>query len=294
MLARESTSQSADARQRLLKVFSVEITPGDEKSLNTAARELPKGTEVFIASLPKGHLDAVVDAAARLRRDGLVPVPHLAARNLASGAQLDELLRRLSAEANVDRALVIGGDRDEPLGPYECSLQLLNSNLLQRHGIGRVYLSSYPEGHPRIDDHRLAQARTEKLAAAEREGFEIGLISQVCFESSPMIDMVRQLRQQGVRHHVRIGLAGPTKAVTLLKYALVCGVGPSIRALREKDSMAKNILGGGTEGLLAELARAQSDETLAIGGIHFFTFGSLSRTTEMLARLQPLAAPAIV
>jgi methylenetetrahydrofolate reductase (NADPH) len=271
-----------------LQVFSVEITPGDEKSLH-AAKDLPKGTEVFIASLPKGNWDAVVDAAARLRSGGLTPVPHLAARNLASGTQLDDLLRRLAGEAGIDRALVIGGDRDKPLGPYEWSLQILNSNLLQRHGIRTVYLSCYPEGHPSIDDVRLAQARSEKIAAAEREGFEIGLISQVCFESAPMIAMLRDLRQQRMAHPVRIGLAGPTKAVTLLKYALVCGVGPSVRALREKDSMAKSLLSGNTEELLWELARAQSHEPgLGLGGIHFFTFGSLSRTRDLLARLQSL------
>lgn len=287
-MSAQPTSRSDGPLQRLLQVFSVEITPGDEKSL-AVAKDLPKGTEVFIASLPKGNLDAVVHAAARLRRAGMTPVPHLAARNLASGAELDDLLRRLAGEAGIDRALVIGGDRDEPLGPYEWSLQILNSNLLQRHGIRTVHLSCYPEGHPRIDNERLAQARREKIAAAERQGFEIELISQVCFESAPMIAMLRDLRQQGVVHPVRIGLAGPTKATTLLKYALICGVGPSVRALREKESLAKNILTGNTERLLWELAQAQAGEpALGLSGIHFFTFGSLSRTREMLEDLLSL------
>jgi methylenetetrahydrofolate reductase (NADPH) len=276
----------ADAIKLLLRGFSVEITPRDSKSVHAAARTLPHGTEAFIASLPNGHLDEVVEAAVHLRSHGLVPVPHLAARNLAGETQLDGFLRRLSDEAEVERALVIGGDRDKPLGAYDDSLQILKSGLLQKHGVRIVYLACYPEGHPRIIDDRLGRARTEKLAAAKDAGFAATLVSQFCFESAPMLRMARELRETGIHNPLRIGLAGPTSAAVLLRYALICGVGNSIKALRERQSLAKNVMAGNTEGLLAELARAQiTDPSFRIGGVHFFTFGSLLRTAEMIARL---------
>jgi methylenetetrahydrofolate reductase (NADPH) len=276
-----------EAIGRLLRGCSVEITPGDGRSIDAAAAMLPQGTETFIASLPKGRLDDVVDAAVRLRRAGLVPVPHLAARNLASEEELDDFLKRLSAAAGVDRALVIGGDRHEPLGPYGDSLRILKSGLLQTHGVRSVYLSCYPEGHPRIGDERLTTARGEKLAVCQAAGLTAGLVSQFCFDAAPIVRTARNLRRQGVRNRLRIGLAGPASAAVLLKYAAICGVGPSIRALRERQSLARHVLAGNTEDLVAELARAQAAEpSLGIGGVHFFTFGSLGRTAEMLARLR--------
>ena len=277
---------SVEAVRRLLCGFSVEITPSNYQSIDAAAMKLPKGTEVFIASLPKGVPGAMVDAAVRVRRSGYVPVPHLAARNLASESQFDDLLARLCGEAGVECALVIGGDRDDPLGPYADSLQILRAGYLQKHGVRNVYLSCYPEGHPCIDDERLVAATVEKLAVCEATSLTAAFVSQFCFETAPIRRMTRNLQQQGIRNLLRIGLAGPTGAAALLRYAMLCGVGPSIRALRDRQSLARNVVAGNAEDLLAELAQAQAVEpSLGIARVHFFTFGSLSRTAEMLAHL---------
>jgi len=197
----------------------------------------------------------------------------------------------LAGEAGVDRSLVIGGDRDHPRGPFSDSLQVLNSGLLPKHGIKTVYLSCYPEEHPRISSDQLMRARAAKLAVADAAGLLVGLVSQFCFEAGPMIQMAHELRYQGIIHPLRIGLAGPTGPAILLKYAMMCGVGPSIRALRDRKSVATNMMAGTTEGLLMELAKAcKAEPALLIGGVHFFTFGSLSRTVEMIARLEHLEA----
>jgi methylenetetrahydrofolate reductase (NADPH) len=281
------TLEPTAAVSTLLRGFSVELMPGDEKSISAAAETLPKGTETFIPSLPRARFDDVVAAAVRLGRAGLAPVPHIAARNLRSEAELDSLLKRLSGEAGVDRSLVIAGDRDDPRGPFSDSLHVLNSGLLQQHGIKLVYLSCYPEGHPRISSDRLAIACAAKLAAADAAGLLVGLVSQFCFESAPMIQLALQLRRQGVNRPLRIGLAGPTRPAVLLKYAMMCGVGPSIRALRDRKSVATDMMAGTTEGLVMELAHAlRAEPAMGIGSVHFFTFGSLSRTLEMIARLK--------
>jgi len=279
----------------LLNCFSVEITPGDRKSLELAANSLPKGTEAFIASLPTGRLDQVVETATFLRNVGLEPVPHLAARNLESPEQLSEFLKALSGEASVKRALVIGGDRDQPLGFYGQSLQILNSGLLQKHGIRKAYISCYPEGHPRIADDQLNFSRRLKLNVARDTGLQVGLVSQFCFETLPIVRMVRQLRQENPAVPVRVGLAGPVGPTTLLKYAAVCGVGASIRVIRERQSLAKNLMTSSTEDLLSEIAGLQSSiAATGIEGIHFFTFGALARTAELVARLRQTPAAAAV
>lgn len=277
---------STSAANPLLRRFSVELTPGDEKSIKAAAEMLPKRTEVFIANLPKGKSEAVVEAASRLRNAGLTPVPHLAARNLPSEADLTNLLKQLADRAGIDRVLVVAGDRDTPLGPYADSLDVLKSDVLAINGIEGVYLSSYPEQHPRLNAKKLAFARAEKVAAAEVRGLAVGFISQFCFETPPMVDMARDIRSEGYNQPLRIGLAGPAGPLALVKYATLCGVGPSIRALRDRSSLATNAMAGSTENLLAELAQAAADDpTLRIGGVHFFTFGALARTAEMIVRL---------
>jgi len=276
-----STSQT----NGLMRRFSVELTPGDEKSLKAAER-LPAGTEVFIANLPKGTNDAVVDAAVRLRGAGMTPVPHIAARNMPSEAELSRFLEQLTAKAGVDRVLTIAGDRDDVHGPFADSLAVLKCGLLQANGIGQVYLSCYPEGHPRIDDAKLAAARADKVAAAEKDGLAVGFISQFCFEPAPFEAMERDLRAQGFSQPLRLGVAGPASLIVLAKYAAICGVGPSIRALRERSSLAASAISGGTEELLVELARiAATNPSLQIGGVHFFTFGALARTVELIERL---------
>ena len=274
------------ATRQLLSCFSIEIIPGDEHSVAVATQALPTRTETLITSLPRSTFDAVVGTARGLRRGGLVPVPHIAARNFRSEGELDQMLLRLAAEAGVDRVLLIGGDREKPAGPYADSLQVLNSGLLQRHGIQKVYLPCYPEGHPRIAEERLRRARKDKLAAAQNAGLGVAFISQFCFETAPIARLARELRTEGIETPLRIGIAGPVSSVVLLKYALLCGVGPSIRALRERDGMAKTMIAGNTENLVTEIALAQRNEpALGIGGVHFFTFGAVGKTAAMLARI---------
>ncbi len=292
MLHTANSRSAQDMIRALLQSFSVEITPTDEKSV-TAATDLPSGTEVFIASLPTVKPDQVIGAAVRLRRAGLIPVPHLAARNIASEVALDDLLKRLTQEAGVDRALVIGGDRDEPAGAFREGLQLLQTGLLGKHGLTSVYLPSYPEGHPRISDASLAAARRDKLDLALSAGFRVGFISQFCFAAEPIVDLASSIHRLAPHVSFRAGVAGPTSRAALLKYALICGVGPSLRAFKERPAIASSLVSGETpEALLGEIADRALRQHTRVNGVHFFTFGSLARTVAFIRQMDPDAAAA--
>ena len=267
----------------LLENYSAEVTSGDRKSIDAASTMMQRGAEVFIASLPTDTGDRQVAAAAQLKRAGLTPVPHIVARNLKNHADLDALLGRLVNDAGVDRALILAGDRDHPAGDFKSSLQLLETGLLGKHGIRKIALSWYPEGHPRIPPADLITARADKLAVAAEAQLEVTLVSQFCFESSPIIATARQIRAEGVTVPLRVGVAGPASRTSLLKYAMICGVGASLRALKERPA-ARGMLSGDTpEELLSEVAQAQSDEpALGIQGVHFFTFASLAATAKFV------------
>ena len=282
-----TSTQFSDPLLNLLSNFSVEIVSIDKASIEAAGRLFKAGTEVFIASLPKHKAMKQIEAAIDLKGSGLVPVPHIVARNIADRAELESLLRGLVQHAGVDSVLVLGGDRDKPLGIYNDSLQLLETGLFEKYGVKKLYLSCYPEGHQRISNERLELARTEKLALAMSQGMDITLVSQFCFDPKPIIAWAKALRAAGVTVPYRVGVAGPASKAALVKFALLCGVGPSLRALQERDGMARNILAGETpEALLREVAVAQEQSPmLKIEGAHFFTFGSLAKTAEWLDSL---------
>lgn len=278
----KTTPECKAALSALLKGYSAEVTTPDRKSLDDAAKLMPAGARVYIAALPKDPSDRQIDVAKDVRDLGLEPVPHIVARNIPSFAALDERLARLASEAKVDRALVLGGDRDDAAGEFTSALQLIETGLFQKYGMKRIAIGCYPEGHPRIKDDVLRKALFDKLAAAEKLGHEIILISQLCFEADPIVRFVRDLRENGVNARFRVGVAGPAKPATLIKYAMICGVGPSLRAMTERQEMTKNLLSGETpERLLTDLAFAQIEEpALDIWGVHFFTFASLKKSIE--------------
>ncbi len=275
----------ADARApraALLRGFSAEITARDRKGLDAAPDILTPGTEVFIAAIPGETVERIVAAAVALRAAKMIPVPHIVARNLESRAQFEDLLNRLVGEAGLDRVLMLGGDRDKSVGPYSSSLELIETGVVQGLGIKKMFIACYPEGHPRVADAVLEQARADKLAVAARQGLDITLVSQFCFDPKPIVALAERMRAQGVTQPFRVGVAGPAEHATLIKYALMCGVGASMRALKERQDLARSVMSGETPaGLLDDVGKAQSaNPALNISGVHFFTFGALAKSAH--------------
>ena len=277
----------------LLRNYSAEVTCRDEKSIRAAESLMRPGSEVFIVSLPSDTEDRRIAVAAELRHAGLVPVPHIVARNIGSRAHLETLLRRLTREAGVDRALILGGDRSEPIGEFDSSQQLLETGLFDAFGIRKIKLSWYPEGHPRISTSELAKARAAKLRVAAARGLDVELIGQFCFESAPIIASARQLRAEGIQVPLRVGVAGPASRASLLKYAMICGVGASVRALKERPGARSLLNSESPERLLREVAHAQAEEpSLGIHRVHFFTFASVASTAQFVEQHSAQRLPA--
>ena len=280
-----TTTRDSEARAalaRLLDNYSAELTTRDHKSLDAAADILRPQTRVFVAAMPRDTADDMIAAAIRLHKAEMVAIPHIVARNIKDEATLDRILARLSSEAGVDRAHIVGGDRDDPAGAFDSALQLLETGLFAKYGITRIAIACYPEGHPRISDAVLEQARADKTRVAAEQGLSVWLVSQFAFEAAPIIGLARKMRAQGINDPYRVGIAGPASHATLLKFAMMCGVGASLRALRERGDFARNMLMGETpEALLTEIALAREAEpALNIQGVHFFTFGSLIKTAQ--------------
>lgn len=270
----------------MLRGYSIEVNPSQAKVLDASAERLDRGAEIFLPWIPGANpLDAVAPAA-RLRRAGLIPVPHVGARHLESAAQLQQFAARLAGEAEVDRILVIGGDRAKPAGPYDSSLAVMQTGVFQKAGITRIALAGFPEGNPNISEPTLEEALAAKLKFAREAGLQLSIVTQFCFKADPIVQWLRRIRNRGIEIPVRVGLAGPAGLITLARYAVRCGIGNSLHVLTEHPSFAKLLTEKGPEPIIRELATSlrgnNETDPLSIAGLHFYVFGGFNRTVDWI------------
>lgn len=267
-----------------LRNFSVEATRPKPADVQALAQALPAGTRVYLSAVPTHPAEELVEEAAAIRVSGLEPVPHLAVRNFTSREQMASLLARFQNEAEVRHALVIGGDRADSAGPFATSLDLIESGLLQRHGIVHIGLAGHPEGHPRVATDVLDRALRSKIEAAEESGLAVDIVTQFSFDGDAILGWVRRLRDYGIETPVRIGLAGPTNLTTLLRYAQRCGVKASAGGLARHAGLLKHLFGvSAPDGLVRQLADAAARHALGEVSAHFFSFGGVGATARWAA-----------
>jgi methylenetetrahydrofolate reductase (NADPH) len=275
----------------MLRGYSIEVNPSQPTVIDAAVDRLDQGTEVFLTWIPGANPMDMVAPAARLRRAGLFPVPHVGARHLESALQLERFAARLANEAGVDRVLIIGGDRPKPAGPYDSSIAVMQSGTFQRAGITRMSIAGFPEGNPNIAETVLDEALAAKIAFACGTGLQLSMVTQFCFKAEPIIEWLTRIRARGVDLPIRVGLAGPAGLITLTRYALHCGIGNSLHVLTEHSAFAKLITEKGPEPIirgLATSARMEKETSLPLGivGLHFYVFGGFNKTVDWInARL---------
>ena len=285
--AAETASASADLGARiaaLAKGYSLEVSSRSARDLDACLTHIEKGSDVYINFIAGDDLGAKVRCAAALRASGFHPVPHIGARHLKSAAALDDLVARLAGEAGVDRALLIAGDAAVPAGPFESSVAVLASGVLQRHGFRAAGFAGYPEGHPQIAAASLKRALAEKLKRAAEQGIDPYIVTQFCFEPAALTAWLAALRADGVTIPVRIGLAGPANVATLVRFAIRCGVTNSIRALTARaDRFLRLVSDSAPDALvrgIAEAAGADPALLAGVAGLHFFPFGGVAKTAR--------------
>lgn len=267
---------SKEKASALLANSSYEVTPHATDAIGKSKDVLPKGSEVFCAHIPGTPYEGIVTECVRIREQGFEPVPHLVARNAPTPAEFEEFLKRLIGEAGVNRALCLAGDVDTPRGDWIQALDILGSGILQRNGITNVRISAYPEGIPKVPTPVLDQALRDKVKLCAETGLDATIVSQFAFEAEPVVNRIREIRGEGITNKMRVGICGPASVTNLLKYAVKCGVGNSLKALRRPEMLA-NLL---TKMTAADIVNAVAADAEARGddniiGFHFFSFGGL-------------------
>ena len=266
----------------LLSPASVEVSSRGHQ-LQELRDNFSLGTDVTITFLPGDNYRHNVGTAAALRRAGFNPVPHIAAREMPSREALDDFLVRARGEADVTRILLIAGDVAAAKGQFRSSLDVCASGLVEARGIASVSVAGHPEGHP-----YLGAAGAFKVLEGWRDWalltkIHVDIVTQFCFESAPILGWIGELDARGVSLPVIVGLAGPATPATLTKFALRCGIGNSMRALRNQIGRFGRLLTDtGPDDVMRGLQSAPEAATASIAGFHLFPFGGLRKASDWL------------
>ncbi len=274
----------------LLQDFSIEVMPRTAAKIPDFRAILPAGTRVYLAHIDGTDFAEMLATARRLADEGFAVMPHVPARGLAGVAELDARLAAY-ADAGIDQALVIAGGIATPRGPFSEALQILRTGRFDARGFTRLHVAGHPEGNRDIDPHggdATCMAALKAKDAFRREtDAEMAIATQFCFEAAPVIAWADRLRGAGITLPVHIGVAGPAKLQTLLKYAMSCGVGPSLRVLQRRAAdLTRLMLPFEPTEFLAELAAHKAAHPdCAIERVHFFPLGGIPATTDFTGAL---------
>ena len=276
----------AQAMAELLVSASLEMSPDQVADARAIAELLPAGTRVYVNHLPRHGLAHSLAALVALRAQGLEPVPHVAARRIASRAELTVFLEQAVREAALSKVLLIGGDDPQPLGPYADGATLLREGILAEHGLREVGLPGYPEGHPRIPFAVMERALSDKLALVAAQGLSAYVVTQFSFAPARVVEYCSELARTLPAIPVYVGLAGPTDARTLLRFAQRCGVSASLRALRAQGMGAIRLFThtDPREQLAAVAHYCLGHDSCNVVGAHFFSFGGAAKTAAWMNR----------
>ena len=275
----ENSGSQGSHLRALLQNASVEVSARASLDLQQLNAHFP-GSDVHVTLLPGDDYAPTVAMAAQLRKAGFNPIPHVPARTIGGPEALDDYLARAVGEADVKRVLLIAGDVDSPRGSFTASIDVLKSGLLEKHGIRSISVAGHPEDHPKVATDIMDRALAEKVEYARANEFDLTIITQFCFDAAPVVSWLHTLRQRGIDAPVRVGVAGPANAVSLVKYGLRCGVGNSLRALRSQADRIGKLMGDvKPDDILAGVANNLSDgEMESVVGIHLYVFGGLKKT----------------
>ena len=260
--------------------WSIEVTPTGATKIESFRDCLSPGTTVNVTFLPGTDPAETIAVAERLHNDGMRPVQHLAARSLRDADQLDELLAAFTSRCGVEEVLCIGGGVDKPVGAFDATIQVLETGLIQKHGIRSVGVAGHPEGSPDITDEEIAAALAAKNALAARDGLNLYIETQFCFEADIVLDWERRVRAAGNTLPIRIGIPGPATIKTLFRFAQISGIGPSMRFVaKQAKNVAKLMTVQSPHMLITGLAEGMAaDDACLIRHFHYYPFGGFART----------------
>ncbi|MEL7260024.1 MAG: methylenetetrahydrofolate reductase [Pseudomonadota bacterium] len=267
--------------EAFLRGYSIEVMPRTAQKVEDFRAILPAGTRVYIAHIEGTPIADMVATARRIAGEGYAVMPHFPARIIKDQATLENWIAMYQGEAGVDQALLLAGGVDTPHGDFHSAMQLMESGAFDRAGFKRLHVAGHPEGNKDIDPNggmkNVEDALVWKQKFSERTDAEMAIATQFAFEAGPIIAWADALRDAGITLPIHIGIAGPAKLQTMIKFAIACGVGPSLRVLqRRAKDVTKLLLPFEPTEVISDLAAHKAAHPdFNIEQVHFFPLGGI-------------------
>jgi len=281
---------NSEVIKNFLNGYSIEVTPNAAAKIENFAEVLPANTRIYIAHIEGTPFEEMLKTAKKITDEGFIPMPHFPARIIKDKDILDSWLSQYSGEANVQEALLIAGGSKEPAGVFDSSIQIIETELFDKYGFKRLHVAGHPEGNKDIDKdntHTIVnKALSWKNEYAKRTDAQVAIATQFCFDSGAIIQWANNLIDMNIDLPVHIGIAGPAKLQTLIRYSIECGVGASMKVLQKRaKDITKLLLPYEPTSVINELAEYKSQNPdFNIEQVHFFPLGGTKTTANWVEK----------
>jgi len=277
--------------KNFLRDFSVEVTPKAASKIENFSDLLPQGTLIYVAHIEGTPIDDMVNTAKKITDQGFSPMPHFPARIIKDKSILQDWISRYQNEANVKNALLIAGGANKPYGEYDSSIQLIESELFDKAHFKSLHIAGHPEGSKDIDPDgstkNIDEALSWKNEFSKRTDASMAITTQFSFDSKTVIDWANGVKKAGIDIPIHIGIAGPAKLQTLLRYSLECGVGASVKIIQKRaKDLTKLLLPYKPTSIISELADYKfNNPDFNIEKVHFYPLGGIKQVSKFVKEI---------
>ncbi|MDA9779939.1 methylenetetrahydrofolate reductase [Amylibacter sp.] len=274
-------SEINPALEAFLKNFSIEVMPRTASKIENFKELLPQDTRVYVAHIEGTPINEMIETAKRLTDEGYNVMPHFPARIIESKEVLVNWINRYKNEAGVKDALLLAGGVNQPYGEFHSSMDLLDTGEFDKAGFKNLHVAGHPEGNMDIDTDgktkNVDSAISWKQEFSQKTDANMAVTTQFCFESGPVIEWADRMASMGIDIPIHIGVAGPAKLQTMIKFSMACGVGASLRVLKRRaKDVTKLLLPFKPDQFLTELAEYKAlNPNFLITNVHFFPLGGI-------------------
>ena len=244
---------------------------------------LPAGTRVYITDVGVDPLPDMIEAARKVTDMGYTTVPHIPARRIESEDALRTRLSGMVNDGGVTDILIIAGEADSQMGPYSKSLQILQTGLIDELGIKHVAIGGHPEGNPAYGTDDVMETLREKYEFSRNSDAAMRITTQFGFDGEGFVAWADKVAAEGIDLPIHLGVAGPAKITTLIKYAAMCGVGNSLNFFKKRTSaIAALATKHSPEDVVTPIEDGWRKGSNNIAQLHVFPFGGLQASADWL------------
>ena len=244
---------------------------------------LPQGTRVYITDVGIDPVEDMITAARKVTDMGYQTVPHIPARRIESESALESRLAGFVNEAGVSDILIIAGEADEQMGPYSETLAILETGLIDKLGMKHVAVGGHPEGNAAYSGRDVMDVLKNKIAYSANSDAEFRITTQFGFDGPKFVKWAQDVAEAGIEAPIHLGVSGPAKITTLIKYAALCGVGNSLSFFKKRTgAIAQLATKHSPEDVVSPIEAAWLEGSSNIAQVHVFPFGGLQSASDWL------------